>query len=243
MSLFGSIVGAFTTKAAKTGVSAIASMDPETATDIDCRQREALVQQRAELLAKAMSRKNDIQTQLNDATATKDRMVRAVELLTEKGKPDTDPAILEALSKAESESASIKQLTADLAQATSTVAQYQESHQDAVTKWETARRNMQAKIADNARLDDQLSRAKEAQHDAKVAAGLDTGIDATSIISDSFDEEAKKKQEEINAISATTSALGNANASSSELDAALKEVDGAPSANMTVAERLAALKS
>lgn len=237
MGFLKNLFGANADAIAKKAVEAYTNFDPETATAVQIRQFSDVVDQKAQLVAYVQSRVSDIQNELNDATSNKTRFTEAAKLLLSNGKSAD-----EALSKAEDFKNQIVSLTSDLEQANADLTQYKDSHQKAVDKLLQARKNMEAKIEQGRRLDDQISRAKEAQADAKTAAGLDNGVDTTSAINNAFDSANKKKEEQLVALQTTVDALGKSTKVDSDLADALKQVDGKSTSTLTPEERLAALE-
>lgn len=224
MGILKNIFGAYSKKAAETSVDIFTKLDPDTASDVQIRQYEDEVNRRSELVTNSKKRVDDLTSSKNEIESNIQKLKTAIKSLMDKEQTDDiKKAIEDGLTQAESYKSKLEKINTDIETATSNYENYKKNHEAAVQRWMEAKDNFARIKERNQALTEELNSAKEAAHDAKVSAGLDSSINSSTIIQDAMSKQSSKIQREIDSLKNTTNVINSKNSTNSILEDAIKE--------------------
>jgi chromosome segregation ATPase len=230
-------------------VEALASWDPETASQADI---DVMVDKLDQITTAAAKARSNAKNKRKEATAAQenyDKHLKAGDILQQKldaapgdFREQINKSLEELLSTLEGLKPELARLQAEADQAGNDYKELEQFAKESANKLKTARDTLQRAKQDMDRAKRQEEFAEERAERAEQMAGLKQDTSATGTALNAFQKKAEEARQKADAASMKADLLGNATKKDDILENALKEAEGKPAEKESFADRLAALK-
>jgi hypothetical protein len=233
-------------------IKTVVAFDPQGATQAQIDEYSQNVDQLADIAARAETQAQADQKKADELGVSLEQHIHAAELLSAQVAATADTAAKAAkqkgLDKIMADAEQIKQQHDDAVKAATDSRAWADerkaTHQAGVQKLLTARTRLETAMRNQQRAHDEAAIAAQRAADAKAAAGLTSGLDTMDTALGAMEANANRDHQKAMAANMTAGAMSAHADGDAEAAAALAAASGnAPSASMSIADRLAALKA